>query len=103
MLFLVDEDLLEMYEDQEVFADISDKAEKYGIADDSLYIAEDGTPMGISLKDNAYLKSKGVVTDTLYACFRNTYEPNLTDEAKIKMEVADKIFEYMTAQAVNNG
>ncbi len=95
ILFLVDEDLLEMYEDQDVFADISDKAEKYGFGEDDVYIAEDGTLMGLSLKGNEYLESKGMVTDTLYACFRALPEGELEEDTVAKIKAADDILEFI--------
>lgn len=95
ILFLIDEDLLEMYEDQSTFADISDKAQKYGFKDEDVYIAEDGTPMGLSLKGNAYLESKGIVTDTLYASFRILPEGDLEDDMIAKIKAADDIFEFI--------
>ena len=95
MLFIIDEDLIEVYEQHGAFADISEKAKSYSIAEEDLYIAEDGTPIGISLKGNEYLESKGIVTDTLYACFRNTFDRELTKEEQAKKEVAEKIFDYI--------
>lgn len=95
ILFLIDEDLLEMYETQGAFGDISEKAESLGYGEDLIYTAEDGTVMGISLKDNEYLKSKGVVTDTLYACYRALPEGELEPEAKLKLKAADDIFDYI--------
>lgn len=95
ILFLVDEDLLEMYEDQGAFADISDKAEKYGFGEDEVYIAEDGTLMGLSLTGNEYLESKGIVTDTLYACFRPLPEGKLEEDMLAKIKAADDILEFI--------
>ena len=95
ILFLVDGDLLEMYEEQGAFGDVSDKAEKLGYGEDMVYTAQDGTVIGISLKDNEYLKDKGVVTDTLYACYRDIPEENLEAEAQLKLKAADDIFEFI--------
>ncbi len=95
MLFLVDEDLLEMYEEQGAFGDISDKAEKYGFTEDEVYIAEDGALMGLSLKDNEYLESKGILTDTLYACFRPIPEGELEEDVLAKIKAADDILEFI--------
>ncbi|MBQ6998728.1 MAG: hypothetical protein IJN62_02965 [Clostridia bacterium] len=95
MLFLVDEDLLEMYESQGAFDDISDKAEKYGFSEEDVYIAEDGTLMGLSLKGNEYLESKGMVTDTLYACFRPLPEGELESDMIAKIKAADDILEFI--------
>lgn len=95
ILFLVDEDLLEMYETQGAFGDISDKAEKYGFGEDAVYIAEDGTLMGLSLKGNEYLESKGIVTDTLYACFRPVPEGEVESDLAAKVKAADDILEFI--------
>ena len=59
VLFLIDFDLLEMYEDDEIFCDISRVAELQGVSEEDLYIAEDGTVMGISLN-----------TTVFFFCFR---------------------------------
>lgn len=94
ILFLIDEDLLEMYEDDMVFGDISRVAELNGIGEEDLYIAEDGTVMGISLKGNKYLGDKGIKTDTLYACYRFTPDDRITDEIRAKIDAADKILAH---------
>ncbi len=93
VLYMVDEDLLEMYEEQGAFGDVRARAEELGIPEDMTYIAEDGTVIGISLADNAYLKEKGINTDTLYACFR----PILKDDeaARMKTRAANEILEYI--------
>lgn len=96
VLFFVDEDLLEMYEEQDIFADLSEKAEGFGINEDDLYVSETGTPIGISLNGNKYLEDKGVVTDTLYACFRAGYDADADTKTKAKSESADKIFEFIS-------
>ncbi len=95
ILFLVDEDLLELYETQGDFGDISDKAAEFGYGEDMVYTAEDGTVMGISLKGNEYLESKGIVTDTLYACFRPIPEGELNTEVTSKIKAADDILAFI--------
>lgn len=100
VMFFVDEDLLEMYEDQDIFGDVSERAAKFNISDEDLYVAESGEPIGISLKGNSYLKEKGIVTDTLYACFRS--EAAADDDGKEGAKAADKIFEYMLSKGNDN-
>lgn len=95
ILFLVDEDLIEIYETQDAFGDISHKADEFGYGEDMIYTAEDGTVMGISLKGNQYLESKGIVTDTLYACFRPIPEGELKPEAASKIKAADDILAFI--------
>ena len=95
VLFLIDEDLLEMYEDDEIFNDISRVAELQGASEADLYLAEDGTSMGISLTDNEYLESKGIPTKTLYACYRYALHSDNSDEYQAKVDVADKILAHI--------
>ncbi|MBR2476586.1 MAG: hypothetical protein IKB50_00440 [Clostridia bacterium] len=95
ILFLIDEDLLEMYEDDMVFGDISRVAELQGVSEENLYIAEDGTVMGISLKGNEYLESKGIPTQTLYACYRYISPESITDEIQTKINAADGILAHI--------
>lgn len=94
-LFLVDKDLLEIYETQGAFGDISEKAEKYGFAEDEVYISEEGTLIGLSLAGNEYLESRGMVTDTLYACFRPLSEKEIEPEEELKIKAADDILDYI--------
>lgn len=100
VMYLIDEDLLEMYEEQGIFDDVTERAKKLDVSEDGLYVSEEGVPIGISLKGNKYLQEKGVVTDTLYACFRAG-----GDDADIKTlsEAADKIFEYMLSKGNDDG
>ena len=95
ILFLLDKDLLEMYENDELFGDISRVAELHGLGEEDLYISEDGTVLGISLKGNPYLEEKGIPTDTLYACYRMVYPERITDETKAKIQVADDMLGYI--------
>lgn len=100
VMYLIDEDLLEMYEEQGIFDDVTERAKNLDVSEDGLYVSEEGVPIGISLKGNKYLQEKGVVTDTLYACFRAG-----SDDADIKTlsEAADKIFEYMLSKGNDDG
>ena len=95
VLFLIDLDLLEMYEDDEIFCDISRVAELHDIPDEDLYIAEDGTIMGISLAGNEYLESKGIPTQTLYACYKYLPYANTPEENQVMLDAADEILAYI--------
>lgn len=92
VIFLIDEDILEIYEEKEYFADIADLAE--GLGTEDVYTAEDGKVLGISLKGNEFLESRGVVTDTLYACYRYFGE-NIDEKTAGKIKVADGILEFI--------
>ena len=81
-MFFIDEDLLEIYEEQDLFGDIGEIAQE--LNDENLYIGENGKALGISLKGNAFLEERGIVTETLYACFRN-YEYVEVDEETEKI------------------
>lgn len=92
VIFLLDEDILEIYEEKEYFTDISELAEKLGVSD--VYTAEDGKVLGLSLKGNEFLESKGVVTDTLYACYRE-FGDDIDEKTAKKIEIADGILEFI--------
>ena len=94
VLFLIDEDMLEIYADRDAFMDISETARKFNKTEGA-YINEDGICIGISLKDNEFLKSQGMVTDTLYGCYR--YIPQDTDDKELsaKLEASEKILEFI--------
>ena len=93
VLFLVDEDLLEIYEDN--FSDMSILLEKFGANVDDAYIAEDGSVLGISLKGNEFLERHGIITDTLYACYGYIDYSGMSDEMEIKVKTADNILEFI--------
>ena len=92
-LFFIDEDLLEIYEEQELFGDIGDLAE--GLNAQNLYIDENGKAIGISLKGNAFLEDKGIVTETLYACLRNNEYTEPDEEADKIINASVEILKFI--------
>jgi len=95
LLFFVDEDLLELYEENGFFTDISEKAIKLGKSGDDVYTDSEGKVIGISLKGNEYLEKKGINTETLYACFKVSSIQD-TDKYMLMLKAAEDIFEYVT-------
>ena len=92
VIFLLDEDILEIYEERGYFTDIGKLAERFGVTD--VYTAEDGKILGISLKGNEFLESKGIVTDTLFACYRE-FGDSIDEKTAKKIEIADGILEFI--------
>lgn len=89
-LFIVDEETLYSYKNDDVFYDLSEYAEKYGIDGDDCYYDANGKLMGISVGDNAYLEKSNLDTEGLYVGVRNHVESK-----KDEYENAFKALEYI--------
>ena len=89
-LFIIDEETLYSYQNDDIFYDLSGYAKEYGINQDECYYDSSGKVMGISVNKNAYLESVGLECANLYVGVRNHLESK-----KDEYENAFKVLEYI--------
>lgn len=70
VLYFVDYDLLQMYEEKGFFRSLDDFQDVFGVRDGEVYIDSNGSVIGISMRGNAFFEHKGIPTENLFACFR---------------------------------
>lgn len=71
VLYLIDEEFLELYEEQEIFQPLDTFAAQQNVPQEDCYIEpETGEVLGVSLQGNALLERCGIQTDTLYLAMR---------------------------------
>ena len=70
-LFILDQETVYSYKEDDIFYDLSDIADKYGIAENRRYLDDDGKVVAISIDQNPYLEECSVFCDELYIAVRN--------------------------------
>ncbi len=90
-LYILDRETLYENEVMDVFYDMKPLAEKHGISEDKLYVANDGTVCAISLEGNRFLNSGGAPCDSLYLAIRN----HTQDDAGVNMKNALEFAQYI--------
>lgn len=89
-LFILDEETLYSYENDDIFYDLSEYAKDYGINPQDCYRDHSGKVMGISVDQNSYLESVGLEHTSLYVGVRNHLESQ-----KSEYENAFRVLEYI--------
>ncbi len=85
VLYLINEEFLELYEEDGIFGDMSGFIQQYGGSQEDCYVAESGEVIGISLQGNQLLEGCGLPTDTLYMAKRVMRANEEGDEEKESM------------------
>ncbi len=89
-LFILDEETLYSYKNDDIFYDLSEYADEYGINQEECYCDEYGKVMAISVHKNTYLESVGIECENLYISVRNHLESE-----KSEYENAFMVLEYI--------
>lgn len=88
VLYLIDEEFLELYEEQEIFEPLDTFVAQQGVPQEQCYVGPvTGQILGVSLQGNALLEQCGIKTDTLYLAMR-VMRQNEQDDQRIQ-EVFD--------------
>lgn len=96
VLYFVDHDLLEMYEDKGFFRSLEELPDTFWADSDDLYIDAKGNAIGISVRENEYLEQMGISTENLFACFRVSSKGDDDKEYIEKFEAAGDVYTYIT-------
>lgn len=95
-IILTDSTVAKVYEDQGVFADITDLADRLGIANEDRLASKDGKVIGINIAESAAFADTGIQTGELYLTLRNpTNDIKKNKKAMKEFENAEKIAEYL--------
>lgn len=70
-LFILDEETVYSYKDEDLFYDLTDIADKYDVPDEARYLGPNGEVIGISADGNAYLDACSLESDSLYMAIRD--------------------------------
>lgn len=69
-LFILDEETVYSYQNDELFYDLTDIADEYSIPPEARYIGPNGEVLAISVDGNAYLDECSLQSDALYIAIR---------------------------------
>ncbi len=99
VLYLINDEFLELYEEDGIFEDMSDFAQQHGVLQEDCYVTESGEVIGISLEGNQLLEGCGIPTDTLYMAKRVMRTNEEEDAEKQAMFAqSERIADYLYAQ-----
>ncbi len=95
-IILTDAAVTKVYEDQGVFTDITDLADRLGIADEKRLMSKDGKVIGINVAESTAFADTGIQTGELYLTLRAPTNDMKKNKAAMKeFDNAEKIAEYL--------
>lgn len=95
-IILTDEALTKVYEDQGVFTDITEMADKLGITDDDRLLSKDGKVIGINVAASPVFAETGIFTGKLYLTLRTpTNDMKKNKKAMKTFDNAEQIAKYL--------
>ena len=97
VLYLIDEEFLELYEEQGIFQPLDVFAAQQTVPQEQLYVGpETGEVLGVSLQGNALLEQCGMNTETLYLAMRMIRQNEQDDpEVQAMFDASEQIAAYL--------